>query len=246
MKPSRNFYQLFLFLLLSISFVGIGLKTVAQNQTNTQNIDTVLNEKTKSYPKCEIGFSVGIFPIIGIIIPGENLLTAGPICRHTYHFERTNGQYEKMYCLGSYTFNYNYHRNLKHSFGFSLSWVGKHIETYWIYSGTSRSYDTVDGSGWNHYFTLQGNYRYTYYRKNKISFYFGISGGITLCDRDEDILPKETISGFIGSTSNIKTYLSPAMQFHVFGMELGEKYILNMELGIGTQGFFKMGFKNKY
>jgi hypothetical protein len=255
MKQLRNFYQLFLLISLSISFVGIGLKTVAQNQTNTQDTDTILNEKNKPYPKHEIGFSVGVFTIMGLIVSpntGWESLESFPIIRHTYCIEWNDREYEKMYNLGSYTLNYNYHRNSKHSFGISLSWIGKHIETYWIYYPQSNMEnnippDTVDGSGWKHYFTLQGNYRHTYYRKNKISLYWGIYGGITLCVRDKDILPKETTSGFLGTISNVKYYFSPiAIHLNTFGMELGEKYVFSMELGVGTQGFFKMGFKYKY
>jgi hypothetical protein len=133
------------------------------------------------------------------------------------------------------------HNICKHSLGFSFSWIGKHIDTYRMYYK-----DTVDGKGWKHYFTLQMNYRYTYYSKNKISLYFSIHSGITLCMRDKDILPKETIHHFLGSTSNVTQYFAPAAHFNAFGIAIGEKYIFYMELGFGTQGIFKTGFKYKY
>ena len=238
--------------IISILIIAIGLKVAAQNQ----EFDSLSNKKTTAYPKYEIGFSVGVFTIMGLIIPpndGWGGLESRPIIRHAYYMEYEDGQYEKMYNLGSYTFNYNYHFNPKHSMGISLSWIGKHIDTYEIYvtdydlwHGVVISADTINGSGWKHYFTLQGNYRYTYYRKNKISLYCGIYGGITLCIRDKDILPKETVYGFLGSISNDRHYFAPAFQFNTFGLEIGEKYVFNMELGIGTQGFIKTGFKYKF
>jgi len=160
--------------------------------------------------------------------------------------------YENMYHFGSYTFNYNYHLKFKHSIGISLSWVGIHVNKYRIYQKTSlwngavlRS-DTIDGSGWKHYFTLQGNYRNTYYHKNKISLYWGIHWGITLCTRDRDILPKETLHFLVGSTSNDRYYFTTGMHISAFGIEIGKKHVFNMELGIGTQGFVKAGYRYKF
>jgi hypothetical protein len=74
----------------------------------------------------------------------------------------------------------------------------------------------------------------------------GIHLGITLCIRDEDILPKKTIYHLIGSTSNERYYFSPAMHLNAFGVEIGEKYVINMELGLGTQGLIKTGLKYKF
>jgi len=202
----------------------------------------------KPYSKHEIGFSVGAFPIIGLIVTPNTGVSSLPDDQigHAYYIKRDEN-YENMYHLGSYTFNYNYHFNLKHSIGGSLSWVGKHIDTYWIYPRNSvQSADTVNGSGWNHYFTLQGNYRYTYFHQKKISLYFGINWGITLCVRDKDILPKETRHWLLGSESNAVSYFAPAMHLNVFGIETGEKYVFNMEIGLGTQGIVKAGFKYKF
>ena len=233
--------------IISFLIIAIGFKTIAQSQT-TQDFDSLSNKKTIAYPKHEIGFSVGAFPIIGFLNPDGSLPGVIHLGGHTY-YEEWGNDYEKMYCLGSYTLNYNYHFNSKHSIGISLSWVGQHIDTYWIYTPSlfANNADTVDGSGWKHYFTLQGNYRYTYYHKSKISLYWSIHGGITLCIRDKDILPKETIHGLVGSINNDRYYFSPpALQLNAFGLEIGEKYVFNMELGIGTQGLAKIGFKYKF
>ena len=209
------------------------------------------DSETKLYPKHEIGFSVGVFPTIGFLdFDGEFVLpfTGDPMFKHTDYLERDNGMYEKMYHFGSYTFNYNYHFNSKHSIGGSFSWVGKHIDKYWIFSSSSLNpdADTINGSGWNHYLTLQGNYRKTYYHQKKISLYYGIHWGITICVRDKDILPKETRYMFLGKESNSKYKFSPAMHLNVFGLETGEKYVFNLELGLGTQGVVKVGFKYKF
>ena len=204
----------------------------------------------KNNSKHEVGFAVGAFPIIGVIIWPDQGFNIHGIDGHTYYDKRDEDHYQKMYQLGSYTFNYNYHFNSKHSVGGSISWVGKHIDKYWVYStdffGIVGIKDTVNGSGWHHFFTLQGNYRYTYYHKNKISLYFGAHWGITLCVRDKDILPKEPISDFLSIVSNKRCYLAPAGHINAFGIEIGTKYVFNMELGIGTQGIVKAGFRYKF
>ena len=204
---------------------------------------------TKLYPKHEIGFSVGAFPIIGLMDPpntGLGLPIIDDNIGHVYNI-KDGDNYEKMYHIGAYSLNYNYHFNSKHSMGVSFSWVGKHIDKYWIYSPSMfNRADTINGSGWKHYFTLQGNYRNTYYRQKKISLYFGIHSGITLCVRDRDILHKERWDYFLGSESNARYYFAPAMHLNAFGIETGEKYVFNLELGFGTQGIVKAGFRYKF
>jgi hypothetical protein len=230
------------------SIMDLNANTVGQ----TNNKDKI-SEKDNSYHKHEIGFSIGAFPTIGCYVPPDKGVFPfeGPFFNHTYHIIKGE-MYEKMYHFGSYTFNYNYHFNSKHSIGASLSWVGKHIEKYWIYGGNgffggNTLRDTVNGSGWNHYFTLQFNYRYIYYSKNDIIFlYFGIYQGILLCIRDKEILPKETVHVFGGTISNNKYYFSYALQLNAFGMELGKRYVYHIELGIGTQGIIKTGFRYKF
>ena len=200
--------------------------------------------ETKLYPKHEIGFSVGAFPAIGFLeIVSESFLpfSGDPLIMHTDYLRRDNGMYTRMYHFGSYTFNYNYHFNSKHSVGGSFSWVGKHVDKYWVYKT-----ETVNGSGWKHYFTLQGNYRNTYYHQKKISLYYGVYCGVTMCVIDEDIRPKETQYTFLGKESNAKYKFSPALQLNAFGFETGEKYVFNLELGFGTQGIIKTGFRYKF
>ena len=220
-------------------------------------------EEIKSHPKHEVGFSVGAFPLVGFLSPpkDEGLLNFGDYGFEYSSYEKyEDGGYEKMYHLGSFALNYNYHFNRKHSLGASLSWVGRHIEinrTYYESSifgggflggGSDGRYpvDTVNGIGWKHYFTLQGNYRYTYYRKNNISLYFGIHYGAVLCVRDKKILPKETIHHLFGYERNDRYYLNPAFHLNAFGIDIGRKNMFNMELGIGTQGIIKVGYKYKF
>jgi len=203
------------------------------------------DSETKTYPKHEIGFSVGAFPTIGALMSPDDFIlpfSGEPIFGHTDLIEEDNGNYEKMYHFGSYTFNYNYHFNSKHSIGVSLSWVGKHIDTYWEYSDD----DIVNGSGWKHFFTLQLNYRKNYFHKDKISLYWGIYHGLTLCVRDKNIIPSKTHYYFLGSTSNARYYFGYALHIDAFGIEIGEKYVFHAELGIGTQGLLKTGFKYKF
>ena len=76
--------------------------------------------------------------------------------------------------------------------------------------------------------------------------YCGIHFGITLCVRDKDILPKETRHWLLGSESNVTSYFTPAMHLNFFGIEIGEKYVFNTEIGLGTQGIVKAGFKYKF
>ena len=84
------------------------------------------------------------------------------------------------------------------------------------------------------------------YRKNEISLYWGIYTGVCLCVRSKNILPKEKIHHFIGTTGNERFLFFPAIHFNAFGIDIGEKYIFNMELGIGTQGVIKAGFRYKF
>ncbi|MCL2245979.1 MAG: hypothetical protein FWC10_02580 [Lentimicrobiaceae bacterium] len=217
----------------------------------TPNNETEQSKKTRSVPKHEIGLSIGAFPTIGCFVtPDKGIFPDDPIFSHTEHLKRDNGMYEKMCNFGSYTLNYNYSFNSKHCIGASLSWVGKYIDTYWIYSGDwvhPHPIDTVRGSGWKHYFSLQVNYRQTYYSKNdKISLYWGVYVGVLLCIRDKDILPKETIYVLFGTISNKRYYFAPIMQLNAFGVEFGKKCLFFMELGIGNQGLFKTGIRAKF
>jgi len=208
------------------------------------------NNEIKPFLKHEIGFSVGVLPLIGFLDPDALVgLSADPMFVHTYYLQGDNGNYENMRHFGSYTFNYNYHFNSKRSLGGSVSWVGKHIDTYWKYSPNllSSANDTIDGRGWKHYFTVQANYRNTYYRNDdNIALYWGISFGITLCVRDRNILPKETLHLFLSTISNDRYIVTPAMHINAFGIEFGEKYKFHLELGFGTQGLVKTGFRYKF
>jgi len=225
---------------------------MAQANKNDKQITNHSEEKRK-FHKHEIGFSIGSFPTIGFLNFGGGLpFTGDPMFKHTDYLERDNGMFQNMYCLGSYTFSYNYRFNPTHRIGASLSWVGKHIDTYWIYGGKTlfgiyTKPDTVNGNGWKHYFTLQVSYLHTYYCKNdKIALYWGISSGITLCLIDKDILPKETQYTLLGTVSNAKYHFAPTMQLNAFGMELGRKNAFITELGIGTQGILKIGYRYKF
>jgi hypothetical protein len=173
---------------------------------------------------------------------------------HTSYREFGDGQYEKRRHFGSYALNYNYHFNSKHSAGISLSWQGIHTDKYWIYYeyrsggwfGSSYPVDTVDGSGWNHYFTLQGNYRRTYYQKNAISLYWGINFGVKYCKRDKDLLPKKTIHNLLSTTSNERSFFDAAFHLNAFGINIGTKHILNMEFGIGSLGILRAGYRYRF
>jgi len=232
-----------------IKFISLPLLLIAN--VNAQEIDSENNsDKNKPYPKHEIGFYIGAFPTIGIFTYDVGLLpfSKDPIFMHTNYRGEKDGNYEKMYHLGSYMLNYNYRFSLKHSKGVSLSWVGKHIDIYEIYptNGVNNA-DTVNGRGWRHYFTLQGNYRYTYYRYDNVALYLGIHYGVTFCIRDKYILPKEIRYFSMGNIGNKRFLIFPiAIHFNALGIEVGKKYVFNTELGIGTQGLLKIGFRYKF
>jgi len=213
---------------------------------NAQKIGSENNfDKNKQYSKHEIGFSVGAFPTFGYP-PKENVMLdffgLGEYgLPHTSYKKYEDGKYVKMYHLGSYSLNYDYHFNSKHAIGALLSWMGRHVEKYsWVRG------DTINGSGWIHYFTLQLNYRNTFYHKDKISLYFGIYCGTTLCTRDKNILYEETHHFLFSSESNDQYYFDIAVQATALGIDIGTKHIFNMELGYGTQGIFKAGYKYKF
>ncbi|MCL2027589.1 MAG: hypothetical protein FWG79_03780 [Bacteroidales bacterium] len=205
----------------------------------------------ETMPKHEIGFFVGVFPIIEIATGMLEPNHIGEEKMGQFYHIRKDSNFEKMYHLGSYTFSYNYHFNSKHSIGGSASWVGKHVDIYWVYPawgfwGSGRPAITVEGSGWIHYFTLQGNYRRTYYRTDHISLFFGVNVGATLCLRSKEILPEEEITFLLGSISNARYIFGPAFHITAFGVETGTKHVFNMELGIGTQGSLKIGYKYRF
>jgi len=197
-------------------------------------------------PKHEIGFSVGAFPIIALDPPKDRFMFGEYMYGHTSFIKWNNRwgdeNYKKRYHYGSYAMNYNYNFNSKRSAGVSLAWMGMHIDRYsWI-----SIYDTINGSGWNHYFTLMGNYRRTYYRKNNISLYWGIYSGIKLCVRDKDILYKETYNFLLSSISNDRYFSELTLHLNAFGIDIGTKHILNMELGIGSLGILRAGYKYRF
>jgi hypothetical protein len=210
-------------------------------------------EKYNPFSKHEFGFSVGAFPLIG---GHSGFLNPKPVGGqkpgHTYHI-RDGRNFEKMYHFGSYNLKYNYHFNRKHSIGMSFSWVGKHVDIYWHYPATggglftpNRPAITVEGSGWVHYFTFQGNYRFTYYRKDNVSLFFGVNYGATLYLRDKEILPEKEVTFLLGSVSNARQISAPAFHLTALGIEVGEKNVFNMELGVGTQGILQIGFKHRF
>jgi len=243
----KQLFKLILLLIFGIS----GEILIAQEQLKINDLTSINTEEKKMFQKHEIGFSVGVFPVIGVIDQEDGSLFGNLFFKHKYQ-KKYEDRCEEIYHFGSYTFNYNYFYNLKHSLGGTLSWVGKHIDTYLSYPGTSlfgsslSSAETVIGSGWKHYFTLQGNYRNTYYRKNdKIALYCGINLGINF-GIGKNILHTKTIDLISKTESNSMTCSFPVMHLNLFGLEIGKKNVFHIELGIGTQGLIKTGYKYKF
>ena len=232
-----------------IALAVISLSLHAQiEQTHTENGF----EGKRTFRKHEIGFSIGVFPLIG----GStgNTFDPKPVGGrkrgHVYDV-REGGNFEKMYHFGSYNLNYNYHFNSRHSLGVAFSWVGKHVDINWVYPAscllwTCKPTVVVAGSGWVHYFTYQVNYRFTYYRKDNVSLFLGVYTGTTKHLRDKEILPEQKISFLLGSISNDRWLSVPAGHITVLGVEVGEKNVFNMELGAGSRGILQLGFKHKF
>jgi hypothetical protein len=196
-------------------------------------------------PKHEIGFSWGAISPIGIVTLDDNVTIPFPCFSRN---DRQAESHENVYHLGSFSLNYNYHFKPKHSAGVSLSWLGKHVDVYWLYPHYSFSfpsaerrledYDTIDSKGWHHYFILMGNYRYTYYRKNIITLYFAVHAGATLCVINEKV-------SIYHIKDREKYVWLPAFQLTALGIDIGRKNVFNLELGVGTQGVIKLGYKFK-
>jgi hypothetical protein len=228
-----------------LSFLFLSVSVIAQEI----NLENNLN-RNNLFSKHEMGFSVGAFPFVGLSERAYpwRFISFGPETRrmgHSFHI-RDGTNYEKMYHLGSYALNYNYHLDLKNSWGGSFSWVGKHIDKHWIYTSRFGDNDTVIGNGWKHYFTLQINYRRTYFREDNISAYFGAHYGLTFCVRDRDILTKEPRVWTNGITTDLRTYFDHALHITALGVEIGQKNVFNIELGVGTLGVLRVGFKHKF
>jgi hypothetical protein len=132
----RSHYFIGIILMAVICLFSMDINAQESFGYNNSNLTANSLEKEQIFHKHEIGFSVGVFPTIGAFVsPDEFVLPVGddPIFSHTEHIERADGMYKNMYHFGSYTVNYHYHINPKHSLGASFSWVGKHIDKYWIY-----------------------------------------------------------------------------------------------------------------
>jgi len=225
-------------LILFTAMISLSLQAQTE-QTQTVPIDSVYNTKSITYPKHEIGFSVGVFPIIGIGEPGGFIFVHEPF----KHRESTSDKYgySTATLYGSYTVSYNYHFNRISSLGVSFSWAGRYIDEFQVYEE-----DTIDGKGWKHYFTLQLNYRCTYYRTDDISLYCGLYAGVMLGRVDEAIRPKQNHSLFFSEVKNHKYFSNPAFHFTLFGVEFGKTQVFLLELGIGTQGVLQTGFRYKF
>ncbi len=224
--------------------------------------ESVSNAIEQKFNKHEIGISWGVFPTSGILfgvdfwMPGNEMVNGRysifggftyPWFAHydskewksPYLINEETGtsyredEYYSMQHFGCLTFNYQYHFTKKHSIGFTASWLGRYITNY---TSKLRTNEVINTKGWENIFTLCVNYRFTYYHKNTISLYTGIHVGFGLKFIEQKLL-------FITEKS---IYLMPGIQVTGFGIEAGKRHCYVGELGFGSQGVIKMGYRYKF
>lgn len=224
--------------------------------------ESVNNAIEQKFNKHEIGVSWGAFPTSGILfgvdfwMPGNEMVNGRysifggftyPWFAHCdskewkspYLINEETGtpyredEYYSMQHYGCLTFNYQYHFTQKHSIGFTASWLGRYISNYTMKPHTG---EIVNAKGWDNIFTLCINYRFTYYTKDAISLYTGIHLGAGI-----GFIERKLLFEAEGSV-----YMMPGIQITGFGIEAGKTHAFMTELGFGSQGLIKMGYRYKF
>ena len=204
------------------------------------------------FKRHEIGIAWGAFPTAGVWAGNVSFRVQGKETTGTRYPTLTNrypwfahgdfkswtvqngiSEYYHMQHYGSLTFNYQYHFSKKHSIGFDVSWLGRYISNY---TSKSDMRETVNAKGWENFFTLCANYRFTYFNRNNISLYTALHFGVALGVIERKLLFSEEPA----------TYFVTALQITGLGIEAGYPHAFISELGFGAQGLIKIGYRYKF
>ncbi|NLJ82462.1 MAG: hypothetical protein GX330_04985 [Bacteroidales bacterium] len=214
--------------------------------------ESVSNAIEQKFNKHEIGISWGAFPTsrvsygiafwqpastyVNVRHPGL-LSNVYPYFAHTASrtWKGPNGddEYYTMQHYGALTINYQYHFTKKHSLGFATTWLGRYVTNY---TARAKFEETIDAKGWDNVFSFYSNYRFSYFSKENLSIYTGICIGLAV-----NVIQRKLL---LSTEKN--AYYVLAFQATGFGIEAGKKHCYVGELGFGSQGVIKMGYKYKF
>ncbi|MDR3046295.1 MAG: hypothetical protein LBU51_01620 [Bacteroidales bacterium] len=123
-------------------------------------------------------------------------------------------------------FSYYYNFNAKHSLGCLFSIVPFYGGNAWL----------QDNAGC--WFAPELSYRFTYYRSTVCSFYLAVSVGAQLGFTSALEHGNINANGFI--------FAPVGYQLDLFGIKIGKIHSTIIELGYGTQGIIKIGYKYNF
>jgi len=197
--------------------MAIAILLFATNEGFSQETQT---PKTPKLKKHEFNVSVGIFPIplnpINLVY--ENFYFSG------YYFGFYNKPEYTSYSIPfSFNFSYYYNFSSKYSLGINGVYSLKKTESL-----LSTKY------GINiHVYSLFISNKFTYINKDNLSLYSSVGIGINYTNR----LGKRESFSFTGHTN----YIFPDIHICLLGLNFAKSKVLNMEIGYGAQGIFKVG-----
>lgn len=217
-------------ILLSLStYMLISIPCTAQNAS----------DEMSDLPKHEIGFSSGIYPVIGMWDPsrsGDKWL-----CHHE-RYKTDIGDTIDSWLIGAFTFNYYYNISRFHAIGLQSTVAFRHITTLPTDNPYQEPYSpliktlkrkNLPYNSLNAFWALQASYRITFKRYPVCTLYAGVSLGFTLYLRDEQWKGEQPV-------------ILPSGHLTLLGISLGKRNNGNIELGYGTQGTLKMGYSIKF
>jgi hypothetical protein len=204
-------------------------------------------QKEQTFYKHEIGVSYGILPSAGIFATDElygYLDFINPFLPYSKLGE-INENHILTYNFGSFNFAYQYHITKMHSIGIGFLWLPRYAE--FIYNPSPRMRVPIQDKGWYHHTSLTVNYRITFYRTAKIALYAALHTGLTLTFKPKhfDYKAWDRVS-FFKTVGVIYLQVHWACQLDLLGIEVGTTHCFHADLGFGTQGINKMGYRYKF
>jgi hypothetical protein len=202
--------------------------------------ENVLSDNQPSFPKHELGFSFGAFPLIGVSYHPDvqsNAYFEGLLPRFFIGYHNNDVRddlFEKSYLIGAFSLKYNYIVSSSHYFGATLTWSARHFYTNWI------GIDKVPArTGWENYFVIQPNYKHSYCQHRNWSLYFSAHVGIIIYVQSRALMADH-------QSGNV--WVLPAFHITPIGVmiNLDEKHALDVNLGMGTQGVLQVGYSYKF
>lgn len=186
------------------------------------------------YPKHEIGISYGIAPMTSILYFGGYDDIASDI---KYSFREL--------LLGSVNLQYDLYFSKLHSINFNLTWTAiKHTppslyRRYWAYK-----------NDYTHHLCFQIGYSIHFFNTPKVSLYSSIYVGATLFLIGDAAFYADGINHLqeVPNYYPLKNRSATCFNFHInyLGIRIGKKNAANIELGLGTQGIFNLGYRYRF